>query len=233
MKVRFEPAVITRLLLFVLAAVLLMHLIGLGFRGVFGKDAVEGYTRFVNFAGERNVPTLITVLVLLMNAGGSLFIGLEHRKNGKELALFWVLLSVIFAFLAFDEFASFHEALSKKLENTYEFTGPFHWAWVVPYSMFVAVFVAAFSRFLWRLPRPTAMRFVVAGAVYVCGALILEMVESAIWAAEQPESMRPVLLALVTLEEFLEMLGQVLFFRAVLMYVRDHMGSTITLELRP
>ena len=233
MKISLDPAAVTRYLLLILGLLVFLHIVGLGFRGVFGKDVVEGYTRYVNFAAERNLPTLFTVVVMLMNAGGTLFIGLEDRKNRSQLAVFWIVLSAILMFLAIDEFGSVHEAISNKLQKAYEFTGIFHWAWVVPYSVFVVVFVATFSRFLWRLPRPTATRFVVAGAVYVCGALILEMVESAIWAAEQRESMRPVMLILITLEESMEMLGQILFLRAVLMYVRDHMDSTITIEMRP
>ncbi len=67
----------------------------------------------------------------------------------------------------------------------------------------------------------------------MCGALILEMIESAIWAEEQHDSMVPIMLGLVTIEESMEMLGQILFLRAVLMYIRDHMDNTITIELRP
>lgn len=220
-----------RILIYGIGFLLALHLFGLFLRGIFGKEAVESIIRIVNFADERNLPTLFTVLVMILNSLGCLFVSRQNHPSVDPMRWGWIGLGLIFAFLAIDEFASIHEQISRKLEIAFGLTGPFLWTWVIPYSVLVLAVALLFARFLRRLPRATASRFIAAGVVYVTGALVLEMVEGAVWSAEHRDFTIPIMLTLVTVEETLEMLGMVLFFRGLLIHFRENIAEFVTVRI--
>lgn len=58
--------------------------------------------------------------------------------------------------------------------------GVFYFAWVIPGAAFVCLFALAYLGFLLAMPRPIAMTMVLAGIIYVSGAIGAEMVGSII-----------------------------------------------------
>lgn len=97
--------------------------------------------------------------------------------------------------------------------------GLLHFAWVVPYGLATLALGAAYVEFLRRLPRKTAVRFVVAGAIFVSGAVGCEMIGG--WIEETRGRDDWMFRTEVVCEETLEMAGIALFIRAMLDRLHD------------
>ena len=105
-------------------------------------------------------------------------------------------------------------------------SGFIYYAWVVPGAIFVLIVALAYLRFFASLPRKTRRQFLVAGALFVLGALGMEMLSaqliSSYGGVESLNSMPDIIrisAAVVTAgEEFLEMLSIVVFIYALLSY---------------
>ena len=165
------------------------------------------------FKKEQNLPTLFSTLLLL---GGAVACGLVARHT-REGRLGWAGLGGVFAFLAVDEFARIHERVGVYAELALDL----HFAWIVPYAVFALVVGLLYARWTWRLPRETRAGVVVAGAVYVGGALGMEAVAELYVATFGREvGLRYDLLT--TVEESMEMIGAALFGLTVLGHLDAH-----------
>jgi hypothetical protein len=88
-------------------------------------------------------------------------------------------------------------------------------AWVVPGALFVLVLGLIYLRFLLDMPRGRAALFVIAGGLYVCGAIGMEMLGGD-YAFENGTIETARYLLLTSVEETMEM-GGLLLFAYVLM----------------
>jgi hypothetical protein len=82
--------------------------------------------------------------------------------------------------------------------------------------VFVVLFVLAYTRFLFHLPRRTAGLFLLAGATFVGGAIGMEMVSGAHIDAGGSDRTYTVL---VYIEESLEITGVAVFAYALMAYL--------------
>jgi hypothetical protein len=175
--------------------------------------------------GERNFPTAFSTMLLLAAALLLTIITfLEWRQRGHSIP-YWALLTVGFAFMGVDEAWSFHEKLSASMRELLggAHLGAFYYAWVLPALVLVLVLGLVFLRFLWRLPAATRVQFIVAGAVYVGGAVGIEMIEGLYDEVHGDRNLVTALTA--TVQETLEMAGAILFIRALLGYLADRFGE--------
>ena len=83
----------------------------------------------------------------------------------------WRVLAFGFLGISIDEAVGFHELLGELFDTT----GVLHFGWVIPAGLLVLALGLYFIGFLRRLSPETAGRFVVAGGVYVTGAVLLEL----------------------------------------------------------
>ena len=83
----------------------------------------------------------------------------------------WRMLALGFVYISIDEAVGLHELLGELFDTT----GLLHFGWVMPAAAIVLTVGLAFFGFLRRLDRPTARRFVLAGALYVTGAVLFEL----------------------------------------------------------
>ena len=217
--IHHSPARFVRLFATVAASLCIVHIV-LHFVAVaMGNDRLYGLVFLFGLGAEQNVPTLYSSLALLVVAGLLLIIA-RHAKTDR---LYWWVLCFAFVFLALDETCSFHEKLAKPVGDRLHTSGVFHYAWVIPYGIAALVFGIAFTRFLLRLPRRTAIRFVVAGAVFVTGAIGMEMVGGAVF--EQSGAKSWSYWGAQTMEEALEMLGVLVFLLGLADYISSELGG--------
>ena len=101
--------------------------------------------------------------------------------------------------------------------------GVLHYAWVLPGMAFVGLIGIIYLRFLLSLPRKTQRLFVLSAFVFVLGAIGVEMLSGASASQAGEETFDYALI--VTIEEFLEMLGVVVLIRALLEYIEGHLGG--------
>ena len=174
---------------------------------------------------EVNVPTFFSVGILLI-ASLLLFVITLFEHSAKRRIFEWALLAGGFLFMAFDEMASIHERLIEPMRDLLGIShlGMFYYAWVVPAMVLVGVLGIVFLKFVIRLHRSVSKWFLLAGAMYLFGAVGLEMFEGVVGTGNF------IYTALVTAEESFEMAGVIVFIWTLLSYIRDN-SSGIQIRL--
>ncbi len=183
---------------------------------------------WVDLDHENNIPTWFTTQLLFVC--GLLLAAIAHGQRREHLryAMHWWLLSLGFFYLSLDESAVLHEILINPLRRRLDTHGIFYFAWVIPGAMLVAGIGLTYLRFLVALDLRTRWLFLTAAALYVGGALGLELIGGAL--AESRGYQSPGYLAAMTAEEVLEMLGLTTFLYALLDYLgRD--GRSLRLSV--
>lgn len=188
---------------------------------LFGQDPPTGFAvayRLFDADREGNVPTWFSAVLLVGIALLSLGASTLLRDRGAPLRWYWLGLAVVFTYLSLDELAGVHEELIPRLSLVVEARGALTYPWTIVAAPLVAVFALVYARFLWKLPLRTAGLLLLAGAVYVGGALGLEAGGGLI-VDEDGEITLPYVLV-TSAEEFLEMIGAALCLYAVADYAR-------------
>jgi hypothetical protein len=175
--------------------------------------------------GENNIPALFSTALLCSAALLLLLVAMLARRERSADTSKWMILSAGFALMALDEALALHEHLIEPMRALLggERLGIFFFAWVIPAILLVGALAVFFLPFLFRLPRPTAIAFVAAGAIYVGGALGVELIEG--WWREGHGHRNLVYHALVSTEEGMEMVGVIIFIRALLVHLAAQFGE--------
>ena len=219
------PRSVRNLLLAITAGFLVAHCVVQV--GIYGFGAEKHWLDSLNMDRELNLPTLFSSSLLLISA--LLMQRLGHNSN-PDAADDWRLLSKIFIFLALDEALQIHEiliipGLRHQVHPALAST------WVVPYAVLALILLWRFRRFLSSLSRATASRLLRAGAVYIGGAIGMEMIGSFAVRSSLIRLHSPWYGAITGLEEALELLGIILLIDALLRALLDQRNS-IDLTLR-
>lgn len=224
---------IVRALVGVAATLFVLGVVSWATRGLHfpGRDFIGGA---FSPGGEANVPATFSSALLLLIAG--LLAAVAHLSSHSAFQRVWRGLAWVFVYLTVDEFAQLHERTVDLLRRTLgesATSGILHHAWVLPYALFVLVTFSVTLRFLSHLPGRTRTLFIVAGVLYVGGALGFELLEGPVSEARQGQ---PSVLnfMLVSAEELLEMTGAIVMISALLGYLRTALpGRRLELALRP
>jgi hypothetical protein len=230
MKLIIEPGRASLFLAAIALFLIFAAVMGLLSVYVLGYDYVFGLIDLFNLNNENNLPTFFSALLLLV-CSLLLFVIASFRKSAGQPAGYWLGLALIFLFLSIDEDASIHEVLIVPLRTMLEVSGPFYYAWVIPYGLVVLAIGVAYIPFLFRLPRDIRRLIVIAGSLYVSGALGVELIEGWYYAAHD-ETEDLVYELLVTFEESLEMLGTIVFCYALLLFLADELkGGAVQISI--
>lgn len=154
---------------------------------------------------EGNLPTWYSSGLLWTAALG--LAGCGWRALGRDRAWWWGL-AAIFMLMSLDESVELHEELGGA-----ELGGVLYFSWVVPGALLTAAFCGAYLRFWWRLPPTTRRGFGWAFAIYVGGALGMELPLGAWYELHGAESLGYAMLDFV--EESLEIAGLSVFLVAI------------------
>lgn len=169
---------------------------------------------------ETNIATWFSSAVMLGCAGFLAYIG--HHAPAAWWRRRWWALAIIFVAMSMDETAQIHELSIAWMRGIFGSYGPLHFAWVVPGAVFSSIIAIVFFRFVCRLPNPTGWLFVLAGLIYLSGALGMEMIDG--WYAAKHGAETPGYAFLTVVEEGLENAGLVLFVYSLCSYVHRGMG---------
>ena len=217
MNLVISPKRVTQILTAVILSLTLVSVTGNLLVFFLGHPWTYLFSHLFNITMEANIPTWYASSTLLLSAFFLALIAFGKKKEGARFVLHWTALSFIFLYLSFDEAFEVHEGWIKPLQTYFGAGGFFHFAWVIPAIAFVLIFVLAYLRFLIHLPVSTRRLFLIAGALFVGGVIGMEMVggyyQSHYGRYNIPYNM-------ITIgEEFLEMLGIVVFIHALLSYL--------------
>ncbi len=146
----------------------LFCLLGLGaelLKHLGGQD--HAVLRLLSLSYEGNLPSWYASGLPLLCAALLAVIGAGAATDRGH----WRMLALGFVYISIDEAIGLHELLGELFDTT----GLLHFGWVMPAAAIVLTVGLAFVGFVRRLDRPTARRFVLAGALYVTGAVLFEL----------------------------------------------------------
>lgn len=174
---------------------------------------------------EGNLPVWVSCVGLLL-AGVLAGIVARARRPDGTATIYWVLMAIGFSLMSIDEMCQYHEQLTLPIwtwlqAEHLEMGGYLRNAWVVPAFVLVPCVVAALVPFLRSLGVRERNRFLVAGVVYLAGAVGFEVISGREFYLSQGLSLDLVVLGCT--EETVELLGIGLFNYALLAYLDDHL----------
>ena len=220
-EISVTPAAVARALGAVALLVVLANLAGQIARFAFGHDTLHGIVPLFDLNGEENVPAFFSLLLLVSAAGLLAGVARLERIRGTRHASKWAILSVGFLAMGYDEAFQVHERLIVPMRQFVGggTLGVLWYAWVVPALALVAVLAVVFLDFLRQLPTPTRRRFLAAAALYLTGAIGMEMVGGQFVELHRTDHWE--FSAMVMVEESLEMTGVIYFIWAILKHCAD------------
>jgi len=170
--------------------------------------------KVLNVDAEASIPTWYAQSLLLVAAALVFVIAKAAVKDKK----YWYVLAAIMLFISIDEGASIHELLITPMRELLNISsGPLYYAWVIVYGLLFVCVGLFFVRFFMRLPRRTRVLFAAALAMFLAGALGMEMIGG--FVISQAHMSWQSYTVIVGVEELLEMLGVALFIYALLDYM--------------
>lgn len=178
--------------------------------------------RLLSLDGEMNVPAWYATITLLACSVLLWVIAAVRRAINDPWWRHWRGLGFVFVYVSLDEAISIHERLIEPLQAWLGLGGLLYWPWVIAGAVAVAVLGAVYLKFLLALPRETGRWFATAAALFVGGALGVEMI-AASWVEGHGQRNIPYIL-MFTAEETLEMLGVAVFIYALLRYLEREVG---------
>lgn len=188
---------------------------------------IDRFGYLFDLSREMNIPTWYSVVQLFATACALMVAALLQKKIGSRSSVGWWGLVVIFAYMSMDEATDTH-GLWRTGFSDYVIPGTNHaaFAWIIPGVVIVGAVGLVYLRWLFSLPRRTAILFFVAGAVFVTGALVFEGIGAFLADAS---FFNPSYLVASTIEESLEIYGILIMLYAVLDYL-DRQGVQIALR---
>lgn len=255
---RLQSRQTTRYLFLILGALLALHL-WVAFCHLVLHWKVEAMTQLVDLDLEANLPTFFNVSLFFIAA--ALFY-LHGRAEQGAHRRGWFVMAWVFCFLGVDEGSQIHEKFMlftiRLMNHGHQDAGGlgwFYYAWVIPYGLATIALVVILSGWLLKLRPELRRSLLISGAVYVFGAIFLEMAGGKLartlpyhdasnfpWLPcnvyDDPAScwlyMEPKYIFLYTMEETCEMTGLILCIRALLKaFEAKHLQVALTVEERP
>jgi hypothetical protein len=220
-RILLNPAAIARVLGAVTLFLVLASVAGQLSKFLLGHDYLRGLVPLFYVDQEENIPSFFSMSLLLFASLLLAIVAVLERERKSDWVSKWAILSFGFLFMAYDEAFQVHEILTKPvavlLGNRH--LGIFHFAWVIPGIALVVALGLSFLRFLWHLPPKTRVAFVLAATLYLGGAIVFELVGGRYAEVHGSENLTYSMIA--TVEESLEMVGAIVFIRALLGYIAD------------
>lgn len=177
-------------------------------------------SHYFNFDQESNFPSLYSAISLAFSSYLLAIIAAVKKSRRAKYAKHWKALSIIFLCLAIDEACSIHESSVPLLRGAIDAGGILYFTWVVPAFFLLILFLIAFRKFILSLPWKIKILFITAGAMYVTGALGMELIGGYI---ADTYGYNTVYGIASSIEEILEMLGIVVFIHGLLTYIQSQL----------
>ena len=202
----------------VVAASIALVLVCLSFTNflleTYRPDGFRLHARLFTVNREANIPTWFQVINLSVAA----LLAYATAQSVTAWRRHWYGLAAAMLFVSLDELTMLHEQLARPLRALLDTSGFFYQAWIIPGVIVSVVFALIYVRFLKAQPRPLALGIVLAGVVFVAGAIGMEGVSGAYADNRGIENIQEVLpqralrfMIFAHIEELLEMIGIVLF----------------------
>lgn len=189
----------------------------------FGTEGLLKDLRHIALNAEHCLPAWYSSLLLISAAGLLVLVTASAARNGERYLFHWAVLAIMFVGLSADEATGVHEVLIEPMRAAFGLGGIFHFGWVIPGAILVSLAGLAYLPFLLAQPGRTQIVFFTAGALFVGGALGMEMVGGYLLTQHGEASLAYI--AAFTVEESLEILGATLFVTGLTGHLRRQYGG--------
>ncbi len=230
MQLTLQPKQVALPLFGVVLALTAIHSVVLFFYFYIPDDEVYGLVDLFDFDLEGNIPTFYSALAMLFSAGLLWVIAQAPGRTPAKWHAHWMGLAALMAFLAVDEAVVIHENIGDLLERYMVADGFLYFPWVIPYGIASLGLAGVYFRFVSTLPTRTRQFFVVAGAMFLTGAIGIEMIGAREASLHGYSSIA--YCVLYTVEEFFEMTAIVVFIYGLLSHLAQE-GEPFSFTLRP
>ena len=181
-----------------------------------GHGTLSGLTDLLRLNGEANLPTWYSSAGLLACAALLFTIATAKRTLRDRFTTHWYVLAAGFAYISLDETAQIHDAIiGVRLNERFHLPG-FAFFFVIPGAIITLVVFLSYLSFLRSMPGRSRALFLLSGAIFVGGAIVMESVGGALSSVFDWRAW-PTTLAIL-LEEGMEMAGVGLFIYSLLDY---------------
>jgi hypothetical protein len=197
---------------------IVLHVAAIVVERTLGISRLTGPLRQVDLNAEANLTAWFGSFLLLSCAAVSGAIAVAERDRDRALGHRWTVLALLLLLMSVDESAQLHDMATGPLRRTLGTElGLFHFAWVIP-ALVALVAVALHLHPLVRsLEARERTRLLVGAAVYLGGAVVMEMVGGLVVDVDvEVNGYTLPYLATVTVEEGCELVGALLILGALL-----------------
>jgi len=174
---------------------------------------------------EQNIPTFWTVMLMILISFLLAIITSLNLRYNMQYSSKWLVLSLGFLYMAYDEGFHVHEALVGMIRPLLGEgrLGIFYYAWVIPGIIVIFLLFIFFFRFLLFLKTRTRVLIILSAFTYLTGCIGMELVGG---YYDELYGMRNLTYNIIsTLEECFEMAGLTLFIYSLLDYLADQYGE--------
>jgi len=205
-------------------AIITVALNGIGFTGravehYLGYKEHSQFVRLFHVADEANMTSFFSSLLLLFSAILLALIARWKSGLGDPFKRHWAILSGIFFYICLDEACAIHEITIKPLRSLFGATGFFYYSWVIIAIPLLILLAVMYFRFVFSLPPKTRLIVIVAGSLFVSGALGFEMLGG--YYQDKKVGNLDIYPFLITIEELLENVGIVVFIYGLTSYMKS------------
>lgn len=227
MQITLNGRIIIKVLWATTVSVLMLSLIVQFRKYVLGLEHPKKLFDLFYVDYENNIPTFFSSAQLFLASLLLALITVIKSQSRSPDWRQWMSLSLIFLYLAADETASIHEYFEKPVDWILggHPGGLFYTSWVLGGLVAVIGFACFYLKFCFRLPPHTRTQFFTAAAIFLSGALGVELLSGYIFESGQvfERSINNFAYSLsATIEEGLELAGIVVFITALFQYISDH-----------
>lgn len=211
-------------MLWIVVAILVIHF----YVGITDEYDLIGETvwrRLAYLDSETSVPTWLSTMLMATSAA---LCWVESRVTDASQRRRWALLGLGFFVLSIDEVTGFHESASAPLRALH-LQGALFYGWVLPAIVLVTVAAIYFYPLLPTIPREVRVRILLAGGLFVAGAVGLEMVGGVLVGRGMRGGWPYFLLS--TVEEMVEITSVFLFVDTMAMWFAER-GTSMSLSVR-
>jgi hypothetical protein len=128
---------------------------------------IEPFLQKLSLSYEGNVPTWFATVLLFSCA----LVAASIAQRALTLRRHWWGVAAVFAYASLDEAAELHEHLG----GNFSMGGVLYFDWIIPAAVLLLAMVLVFWPFVRALEAPTRRRLIVAGVLYIGGAVIMEL----------------------------------------------------------
>lgn len=216
--IQIDPARLVRLLAVLAVVLIVVSVAGQVVKFFFGHARLLGVVPEFDLGGENNIPTYFSSALLLAVAVIAALVA-RIEGIGSRWGWHWIGLAAVFLFLSLDESASLHERTIVPLRVLLGVGGWLYFTWVIPAFVLLLGFLAIYWRFFRALPDAIRRWVLLAGVLYIGGALGVELIGGQYVGLYGRDTFA--YNVITTVEETLEIAGILLLLHGLGRYLAD------------